>query len=211
MLLYGYFRSTASYRVRIALALKGISYDQAFVHLLREGGQQHAPRYRAINPQGRVPSLQVDDKTILVQSPAILEFLEEMYPNPALLPDDPIARAKIRGIAAIVGCDIHPLNNLAPLSFLRNELKCPEALVQQWISKWIIDGFSAIEEMVDANPYCFGTQPNLADVYLVPQIFSARRYNVALEAFPRIRRIEEAAREHHAFADAHPANQPDAE
>ncbi|MFG1329821.1 maleylacetoacetate isomerase [Xanthobacter autotrophicus] len=211
MRLYTYWRSTSAYRVRIALALKGIAAEQLPVHLVRGGGEQHAPAYAALNPQQRLPTLVLDDGTVLTQSPAILEYLEEAYPEPALLPASAVARAKVRAVAALIGCDIHPLNNVSPLTMLRRELKQDEAAVSAWIARWITDGFAAVEQLIGAEGYCFGHEPGLADLYLIPQIYSARRFNVPLAAYPHILRVEALAATHPAFKAAHPARQADAE
>lgn len=208
MKLYGYWRSTSSYRLRIALALKGIAAEQAFVHLVR--GEQKTEAYRALNPQGRVPTLVLDDGTVLTQSPAIIEYLEEIFPNPPLLPTDPVARAKVRAVAAIIGCDVHPLHNVGPLNYLRGPLGRSEEEVSGWIATWIGQGFAAIETMIGGDGYCFGPTPGLADAYLLPQLYAARRFGVPLEAYPRILRVEKLAEEHPAFQAAHPAKQGDA-
>lgn len=211
MRLYTYWRSTASYRVRIALALKGLSVEQVPVHLVRGGGEQHSPAYRAINPQGRVPTLVLDDGTRLLQSPAILEYLEETYPDPPLLPRDPVTRAQVRAVAAVIGCDIHPVNNSAQLNYLRRELGQDEGAVTAWISRWIQDGFAAVEQLIGTDDFAFGPAPGMADLYLVPQVYSARRFKVPLDAYPRILRVEALAAAHPAFLAAHPSRQPDAE
>lgn len=211
MRLFTYWRSTASYRVRIALVLKGVTVEQVPVHLVRGGGEQHGAAYRAINPQGRVPALELDDGTVLVQSPAILDYLDEAYPDPPLLPGGAVARAKARGIADIIGCDIHPLNNVAVLTHLRRQLGQGEVAVSEWIARWILDGFHAVEALIGDDGFCLGPAPGLADVFLVPQVYSARRFNVSLDAFPRILRVDALAAHHPAFQAAHPAAQPDAE
>ncbi|TGE00613.1 maleylacetoacetate isomerase [Methylobacterium nonmethylotrophicum] len=211
MKLYGYWRSTSSYRLRIALALKGVVPEQVPVHLVRNGGEQRGEAYRRINPQGRVPSLALDDGRVLIQSPAIIEYLEEVYPDPPLLPADPVARARVRGVAAIIGCDIHPLHNVGPLDHLRRDLGRPEEEVGAWIERWIAEGFAAVEALIDGEGYCFGSGPGLADVYLVPQVYAARRFAVPLEPFPKIRRAAALAEAHPAFQAAHPSRQPDAE
>ncbi|MBJ6128489.1 maleylacetoacetate isomerase [Microvirga splendida] len=211
MKLYTYWRSTSSYRVRIALALKKLEAEQAFVHLVRNGGEQNAPSYRAINPQGRVPTLELDDGRILIQSPAILEYLEEIYPTPALLPADPMARAKVRAVASIIGCDVHPLHNIGPLNHLRKKFGRSEPEVTAWIATWVGQGLSTVETLIGNEGFCFGPEPTLADVFLLPQLYAARRFAVSLEAYPRILRVEKVASEHSAFLIAHPANQPDAE
>lgn len=211
MKLYGYWRSTSSYRLRIALNLKGLTPEQVPVHLVRDGGEQLKPAYRAINPQGRVPSLVLDDGSALTQSPAIIEYLEEVYPSPPLLPFEPEARARVRAVAAIIGCDIHPLHNSGPLGYLRRQLGLDDAAVNGWIGRWIGDGLAAIERLIGQEGYCFGPEPGLADIYLVPQLYAARRFNVPLEAYPKVLRVEALATKHPAFAAAHPASQPDAE
>ncbi|MBY0257971.1 maleylacetoacetate isomerase [Methylobacterium sp.] len=211
MKLYGYWRSTSSYRVRIALALKGLTADAVPVHLVRGGGEHHQPSYRAINPQGRVPALELDDATVLIQSPAILEYLEETHPAPALLPQDPVERARVRAVAAIIGCDIHPLHNSGPLGFLRKSFGHSEAEVAEWIGTWVGQGLAAVEQLIGDDGYCFGREPGLADVYLIPQLYAARRFSVPLDAYPRIRRVEALALDHPAFKAAHPSAQVDAE
>ncbi len=208
--LYTYFRSGAAHRVRIALALKGIAYDSVPVHLVRDGGEHRTPAYRALNPQARVPALQLPSGDVLIQSPAILEYLEETVPHPPLLPRDPVARAKVRGVAAIIGCDVHPLNNVAVLNTLRG-LGHDEAAVLAWIARWITDGFAAVEQLIGDDGWCFAPAPGLADVYLVPQLFSARRFRVRLDGFPRIARVAALAAAHPDFIAAAPENQPDAE
>lgn len=208
---YGYFRSSAAYRLRIALNLKGLSPELIPIHLTKDGGKQHTPEYRAINPQRRVPSLVLDSGETLIQSPAIIEYLEEVYPKPALLPADPVARAKIRAFAAVIGCDIHPLNNLAPLQYLKREMKQEQPAIDAWYHHWIIEGFTALETMVGAGPYCFGGEVTLADVYLVPQVANARRLKTPLDKFPKLVAIDAALAKLPAFEKARPDNQPDAE
>lgn len=203
--LYTYYRSTSSYRVRIALALKGLDARHLPVNLLQ--GEHRQDAYRAINPQGRVPALRVDSGELLIQSPAIIEYLEERYPEPALLPADPLQRAHQRGVAALIGCDIHPLHNVAVLNRLRG-LGIDEDGVNQWIAHWIGEGLAAVEALIGDDGFCFG-QPGLADVYLLPQLYAARRFNVDLAAFPRILRVERLALEHPAFRQAHPDAQAD--
>ena len=206
MELYTYYRSTSSYRVRIALALKGLDYQALPVNLLK--GEQRGTEYGAVNPQGRVPALRTDDAQLLVQSPAIIEYLEEVYPQPALLPSGAAARAKVRGVAAIIGCDIHPLHNVSVLNQLR-QLGHDEAQVNQWIAHWIGQGLAAVEQLIGDDGYCFGEAPGLADVYLVPQLYAAERFNIDLGSYPRIRRVAALAARHAAFAKAHPSCQPD--
>ena len=211
MKLYGYWRSTSSYRVRIVLNLKGIAYEQSPVHLVRNGGEQNQPEYLAINPQGRVPALDIGDGPALIQSPAIIEYLEETHPTPALLPTAPEARARVRAVAAIIGCDIHPLHNSGPLGVLRKTLGHSEQEVADWIATWVGKGLTAVEQLIGEEGYCFGDSPGLADVYLIPQLYAARRFAVPLDAFPKILRVEALANEHPAVKRAHPSVQPDAE
>lgn len=211
MKLYTYYRSTAAYRVRIALALKSLAYESVPVHLVRDGGEHLKPAFRAINPQGRLPVLELADGTRLNQSPAILEYLEETHPEPALLPADAVARARVRAVAAIVACDIHPLNNSGPQAYLRKTMGQDDAAMKAWIGTWITQGFDAIEAMIGEDGFCFGAAPGLADICLVPQVFSAQRFGVALDAWPRIRRVVALAGAHPAFQQAEPARQPDAE
>ncbi|MCF4994089.1 maleylacetoacetate isomerase [Pseudomonas syringae] len=207
--LYTYYRSTSSYRVRIALALKGLDYQALPVNLIAPvGGEHRQPAYLAINPQGRVPALRTDDGALLIQSPAIIEFLEERYPQVPLLPGDLVARARVRGVAAVIGCDVHPLHNVSVLNRLR-QLGHDEPQVVEWISHWIGQGLATVEQLIGDAGYCFGEQPGLADVYLIPQLYAAERFNVDLEAYPRIRRVAALAATHPAFIKAHPANQPD--
>jgi len=207
MELFGYYRSTSSYRVRIALALKGLDYRQVPVNLLK--GEQRGADYLALNPQGRVPALRVESGELLLQSPAIIEYLEEAYPQPALLPAAAEARAKVRGVAAIIGCDVHPLHNVSVLNQLR-ELGHAEAQLNQWIGHWIGQGLAAVEQLIGDSGYCFGAQPGLADVYLIPQLYAAERFAIDLAAYPRIRRVQALAAAHPAFAQAHPSRQADA-
>ena len=206
MQLFTYYRSTSSYRIRIALALKGLDYHAAPVNLLK--GEHHQPVYQAINPQGRVPALQADDGSVLIQSPAIIEYLEERYPARPLLSKDLLTRAHERAVAALVACDIHPLHNVSVLNQLR-QLGQSEDQVTQWIGHWIGQGLAAIEQLIGDNGYCFGPEPGLADVYLIPQLYAAERFNVSLAAYPRISRVAALALQHPAFIQAHPARQPD--
>lgn len=212
MRLYTYFRSSAAFRVRIALAYKGVPYTALPVHLLKEGGQQLQPAYLAINPQGQLPALETGEGDVLTQSLAILEYLEEVHPHPALLPADPVARAKVRAMALAIACDIHPVNNLAVLKHLRGPLALEEAAVTAWIHHWMARGFTALERMVAPDgPYCWGEQPTLADLCLVPQMFNARRFGLDLAPYPRLVAIDAACMALPAFQMAAPANQPDAE
>jgi maleylpyruvate isomerase len=208
--LHGYWRSTASYRVRIGLNLKGLAYEQA-PHDLRTGAQ-HDPDYLALSPQGLVPALETAAVN-LVQSLAILEWLEERFPEPPLLPADVDSRAVVRGMAALVACDIHPLNNLRVLGALRAELRADQAQVDAWIARWIGEGFTALEQLVarHGGEFAFGDTPSLADCCLIPQVYSAERFAVDLTAFPRIRAVAARAGRLEAFAAAHPSRQPDAD
>lgn len=211
MKLYGYFRSSAAYRVRIALNWKGVAHEQAFVHLLRDGGGQNSPEYAARNPQKLVPALDLDGGETLTQSLAIIEYLEEVYPEPPLLPGDAVARARVRAIAQAVACDIHPLNNLRVLRYLRHQMSRDKEAVDEWYRHWIVTGFDAIEQMIGEDGFCAGGQVTLADVCLMPQIFNARRYHIDLVAWPHIGRVEEVCGALPAFVEAHPDRQPDAE
>nr|WP_107676456.1 maleylacetoacetate isomerase [Agrobacterium sp. LAD9] len=210
MTLYSYWRSTASYRVRIALALKGLGVNQVAVSLVNNGGEQNGEAYRRINSQGRVPSLVLDDGTVLTQSLAIIEYLEEIFPTSPLLPTDPVRRAHIRAAAAIIGCDIHPLHNSSVLNYLRTELLCRNDQVDGWIHRWIGDGLTAVEALIEDTAYCFGPEPGLAEVFLIPQVYAAHRFGVPMDTFPNIARVAILCEGHPAFRSAHPAVQPDA-
>ncbi|WP_149088571.1 maleylacetoacetate isomerase [Pseudomonas prosekii] len=209
MQLYTYYRSTSSYRVRIALALKGLDYQALPVNLIAASGGEHrqAP-YLALNPQGRVPALRTDDGQLLIQSPAIIEYLDERYPQVPLLSKDLAARAHERGVAALIGCDVHPLHNVSVLNKLR-QLGHDETQVAEWIGHWISQGLAAVEQLIGDAGFCFGDEPGMADVYLIPQLYAAQRFNIALDAYPRICRVAALAATHPAFIKAHPANQPD--
>lgn len=213
MELYTYFRSSAAYRVRITLNLKGLKADYRYVHLVKDGGQQHQPEYLAVNPQGLVPAL-VDNGHVLTQSLAIIEYLEEIYSNPPLLPKDALGRARVRALALVVACDIHPLNNSRILKYLEKDLGADEAARNQWYRHWIIEGFNALEKLLANNPatgkFCHGDQPTLADICLVPQVFNAKRFSVDLASYPAIRRINDQCLTLKAFADAAPEKQADA-
>jgi maleylpyruvate isomerase len=209
MKLHGYFRSSASYRVRIALNLKGLSADHLPHHLRK--GEQRDPAYLAINPQGLVPTLQDDRGAIITQSLAIIEWLEETHPEP-LLPQDPLRRAKVRAFAMALACDTHPVQNLKVLARLR-ELDLAEEAVTGWAAWANREGLAACETLIagESGPFCFGEAPTMADLCLVPQLANARRFGVDLDAFPRLLKAEAAAKNHKAFADAAPERQPDAE
>lgn len=211
MKLYSYFRSSAAYRVRIALNLKGIAYETVPVHLIKEGGHNKRPEYRAINPQMKVPALVLDDGQILTQSLAIIGYLDETHRDPPLLPADAVARAKVRAVALMIACDIHPLNNTSPLRYIKNSLGHDQAAIDAWYHHWILDGFPAMEAMIEPGPYAFGKAVTVADVCLVPQVYNARRLKVPLDAFPKIVAVEQACLRLPAFDKARPENQPDAE
>ena len=212
MQLHNFFRSGTSHRLRIALNLKGLDVEYVAVDLRREAHLQAG--FKAINPQGLVPALVLDDAQVLIQSPAIIEWLEERHPTPPLLPADPGARARVRALAAIVGCDIHPVNNRRILEALRHRFGADEAAINAWCGTWIADGFDALEALLAADPargdFCLGTAPTLADVYLVPQIESARRFQVDLSRWPRLLAVEAACLRLEAFQRAAPGRQPDA-
>ena len=211
MKLYSFFRSSAAYRVRIALNLQGLSYETVGVHLQKEGGQNLKPEYRAINPQMRVPTLRLDSGELLTQSLAIIEYLDEIHPQPALLPADPLARARVRALAQLIACDIHPLNNVAPLRYLKNQLGQSQDKIDAWYHHWVLAGFDALEALVRPGPYACGTEVTLADVCLVPQVANAHRLKVPLDRFPKIVAIAAACAALPAFERARPENQPDAE
>ena len=220
MKLYNYFRSGTSHRLRIALNLKGLAYDYVPVHLLKD--EQRSPDYLALNPQGLVPALVLEPGELgsttaltLTQTPAILEWLEEACPTPPLLPHGCEARARVRALAAIVGCDIHPLNNRRVLETLRSTHGADKAAIDAWAGTWIGAGFDAIEALLAADTardaaFCFGDAPTLADVYLVPQVESSRRFSVDLTRWPRIARVDAACSRLEPFRRAHPTVQPDA-
>jgi maleylpyruvate isomerase len=207
MELYDYWRSSAAYRVRIALNLKGLDYAQTSIDL--RAGDQREKSYLERNPQGLVPFLQ-DGEVGLSQSLAIIEYLEERHPEPPLLPDEPVRRAQARAVALSIACDIHPLNNLRVLQYLERTLECDESVRMAWYRHWIAEGLSALEAMLSktAGTFCMGDRPTIADVCLVPQVYNARRYHCDLEPFPTARRIDEECRALDAFARAAPDRQP---
>jgi maleylpyruvate isomerase len=209
--LYSYFRSSAAYRVRIALNLKGIPYDTVPIHLQKEGGINRKPEFRAINPHMRLPALRLDSGDILIQSLAIIDYLDDIHPQPPLLPQDPIAKAKVRAIAQVIACDIHPLNNIGPLRYLKNVLGQDQSKIDAWYHHWIHDGFQAVEEMISPGPYTFGSEITLADICLVPQVYNARRLKTPLDKYPKIVAIDAACNKLAAFDKARPESQPDAE
>ena len=212
MKLFGYFRSSAAFRVRIALNLKGLAYEDAFIHLRR--GDQRGGDYLAVNPQGLVPALEIDGQT-LIQSMAIIEYLDETHPEPPFLPTDPAGRARVRALAAIVACDIHPINNLRVLRYLSRPLGHDQAAIETWYNHWIASGFEAFERLLAtdrrAGDFCDGDRPGLADIALVPQVVNSERYKLDLSPYPAISRIHANCMKLDAFAAAHPDNQPDRE
>jgi maleylacetoacetate isomerase len=209
--LYSYFRSSAAYRVRIALNLKGLAYETVSVHLTKDGGQNRRPEFRAVNPQMRVPALVAPNGEVLIQSLAIIEYLDETHPEPPLLPKDPIERAKVRALAQLIACDIHPLNNVGPLRYLKNQMGQAQSAIDAWYHHWIREGFEALEELIEPGPYAHGKIVTLADICLVPQVANARRLKVPLEKFPKIVGVDAACLRLSAFDRARPENQPDAE
>ncbi len=208
--LHGYWRSSAAYRVRIALTLKGLDYEQV-THDLRKDEQSSAG-YKALNPQGLVPAID-DGDHVFGQSPAILEWLEETYPTPGLLPADIAGRAHVRAMMAIIACDIHPLNNLRVLKSLKHDLKAEQSQIDAWVARWITAGFDALEEMIarHGKGFAFGHQPTFADCCLIPQVYNAQRFNIDLAPYPLIRAVNMACDDLPAFARAHPQHQPDAD
>lgn len=217
--LYTYFRSSAAYRVRIALGLKGLPYDSRAVHLVKDGGQQHTSAYRALNPQALVPSLQTataptDGSATLTQSLAIMEYLEEAYPQaPALLPADLVGRARVRALAQVVACEIHPLNNLRVLRYLTQDMGLSSQQKDAWYAHWIALGLGALEEMLATSSatgqFCHGDSPTLADCCLVPQIFNGKRFGVNLDGLPLTMAAFDACMALPAFAQAQPSACPD--
>ncbi|MDN2701958.1 MULTISPECIES: maleylacetoacetate isomerase [unclassified Janthinobacterium] len=216
MKLYTYFRSSAAYRVRIALNLKGIAYDSIPVHLLQDGGQQLLPAYRAVNPSALVPALD-DDGAILTQSLAMLEYLEETRPGVPLLPADPLERARVRALALAIACDAHPLTNLRVLKYLKGTLGLSDEVKQEWYRHWMAEGLAAVEALLaQGDPagtglFCHGDSPTMADCCLVPQVFNALRFAIDLAPYPRVARIHAHCAGLPAFIAAHPSQQPDAE
>lgn len=212
MKLHGYFRSSTSYRTRIALNLKGLAWEHAGVHLVR--GEDRSEAYLALNPQGLVPSLELDGDGVLTQSMAIIEYLEETHPEPPLLPADALERARVRSLSLQIACDIHPLNNLRVLKYLRSEFGQDDEGVNRWYRHWVVEEFNSLEQRLAndsaTGTYCHGDSVTLADVCLVPQVYNAERFKVDMTPYPTIARIHAACQELPAFADAAPENQPDA-
>jgi maleylpyruvate isomerase len=209
--LYSFFRSSAAYRVRIALNLKNIPYEMVAIHLSKDGGANRKPEFKAVNPQMRVPALVDSSGEILIQSLAMIEYLDESFPDPPLLPANAMERAHVRAISQIIACDIHPLNNVAPLRYLKHQLKHEQAEIDAWYHHWVIEGFEAIEAMIEPSPYTCGARVTLADLCLVPQVYNARRLKVPLDRFPKIVAADAACLKLAAFDKARPENQPDAE
>jgi maleylacetoacetate isomerase len=213
LVLYSYWRSSAAFRVRIALNLKGLHYETRAVHLVRDGGEQHSPEYVALNPQQLVPAL-VDDDKVMTQSMAIAEYLDEIHPHPPLLPADAAGRARIRALAQIIGCDIHPIGNLRVLQQIGSQFGADDEQKGIWMRHWIVAGFQAVETMLanhkETGRYCHGDTPGLADLCLVPQVYNARRWKTPLDDYPTILRIDAACMALDAFKAAMPEQQPDA-
>ena len=214
MRLYTYFRSSAAFRVRIALNLKGLDYDAIPVHLLRDGGEQLQEKYRAINPSGLVPAFQ-DDYITLTQSMAILEYLDDAHPQTPIMPKEAVERARVRELAQIIACDIHPVNNLRVLRYLTHDLGLSEEQKTGWYRHWLVSGFEMLEKHLardpSAGPLCHGHTPTIADCCLVPQVYNAQRHGIDIAVYPNIARINAQCVEIPAFIAAHPSNQPDAE
>ncbi|MBP6014095.1 MAG: maleylacetoacetate isomerase [Alphaproteobacteria bacterium] len=213
MKLYDYAYSSAAYRARIALNLKGLTYEQTSIHLVKDGGQQHSPAYKAVNPQELIPTLVADGHTI-GQSLAIIEYLDETYPTPPLLPSYPAEKARVRQIAYVIACDIHPINNLGVRQRLQTMGHSDEEIMTKWYAHWIHRGFTALETLLSGSKatgaFCHGDTPTLADLCLVPQMANAYRFKVPVDAFPTLVRIDKACRALPAFAAAAPEKQPDA-
>lgn len=213
MKLYSYYRSSAAYRVRIALNLKQLPYETVGVHLLKNGGEQKQPEYSAKNPQKLVPALE-DNGQVLTQSLAMIDYLEEIYPTYALLPADAVGRARVRAMAQLIACDIHPLNNLRVLQYLQNQLGVADEAKTEWYCHWVKEGFAALETLLKSEQtgrFCHGDTPTLADCCLIPQVYNARRFQVDLSPYPTISRIVTECEALPAFQAAAPENQPDAE
>jgi maleylacetoacetate isomerase len=212
MKLYGYWRSSAAYRVRIALNLKQLSFDNLPIHLVKNGGEQHSNDYKALNPAQLVPAF-IDGDVQLNQSLAIIEYLEEMYPQPALLPQEPTARARVRALALDIACDLHPLNNLRVLQYLTGPMALSETQKQAWIIHWLETGFSALECRLaqSAGQFCFGDEVTLADLCLVPQVYNAQRFALDMSAYPTVNTVYHNCQQLAAFALAAPEQQPDAQ
>lgn len=208
MKLYSFFRSSASYRVRIALALKGLAYETVSIRV--RDNSHRSEFYRKVNPQQRVPALELDDGTRLIQSLAIVDYLDAVHPEPRLIPADPLQRARVQAVAQIIGCDIHPLNNTGTRNLLASMFGADDKALDSWTAYWISEGFAAVDRLIEPGPYAFGDEITLADVCIVPQVYNARRFNVPLDDFPRVLAVDAAARALPAFQAAAPEAQPDA-
>jgi maleylacetoacetate isomerase len=212
MKLHGYFRSSASYRVRIALNLKGLTVEHLPVHLLNDGGQQKSTAHRARNPQALVPVLELDDGTMLTQSLAIIEYLDTVSPKPRLIPDNPVLAAKVRAAAQVIACEVSPVANLRILQYLKGPMAQPQDAIDQWMKHWMLTGgLDAVEALIPGGDFCFGDHPTLADCVLIPQLFNAKRFNVDYSHLKKIRCIEQHCATLPAFITAHPSQQADAE
>lgn len=213
VVLHSYWRSSAAYRVRIALNLKGMAWQHRGVSLIADGGQHNTKQFAALNPQKLLPVLEIDGLT-LTQSLAIIDYLEETRPEPALLPEDPVARARVRSLAQAIACDIHPVNNLRVLNYLSERIAIKPEIKSEWYRHWISEGFRAIETILtrdgESGTFCHGKRAGLADICLIPQVYNAQRFEVDLAVFPTIQRIYETCLSESAFAQAAPENQPDA-
>ena len=208
MKLYSFFRSGASYRVRIALALKGLRYETISIPM--RDNSHRSESYRKINPQQRLPTLELDDGTKLIQSLAIVEYLDAAYPEPRVIPREPLERARVQAVAQIIGCDVHPLNNIGTRNMLTSMFGADEKALDSWAAHWIREGFAAVDRLLEPGRYAFGDTITLADICIVPQVYNARRYNVPLDDFPRVVAADATARQHPAFLAAAPEAQPDA-
>ncbi len=208
MRLYSFFRSGAAYRVRIALALKGLRYETISVPM--RDNSHRSENYRKVNPQQRLPTLELKDGTRLIQSLAIIEYLDAVHPEPKLIPDDPLERARVQAVAQIVSCDVHPLNNIGVRNMLASMFKADEAALDAWATHWIREGFAAVDQLIRPGPYAFGDRITLADVCIVPQVYNARRFNIPIDDFANVMAVDAATRQLEAFQAAAPEAQPDA-
>jgi maleylacetoacetate isomerase len=206
MRLYTFPTSSASYRTRIALHLKGIAYETVTMNLI--GGEHRGDAYRSRNPQGRVPALELDDGTVIAQSLAIVDYLEQVQPNPRLYPSDPVTRARALSVALTVTADIHPLNNTLVVNYLRDEMGQDQAARDKWYANWVRTGLVAIEAMIDGDRYCVGDQPTVADICLIPQVFNAHRFKIDISDLKKVLAVDEVGRANPAFLAAHPQRQP---
>ncbi len=214
MKLYTYYRSSSAYRVRIALNLKHLDYEAYPIHLLKNQGENWRPEYLAINPQGLIPALE-DQGKVFIQSSAIIEYLEETYPNPSILPTSSTARAYVRALAQIIACEIHPLNNLRVLNYLIESFDCSDSQKRDWYRYWVYEGFTAIEKFIETHnhkgKFCYRDNPTIADIFLIPQVYNANRFECDMNKFPHIKKINEECLSLEEFSAAVPKNQADAE